>query len=325
MRKGQIFALICSFVLLYFSGVCQAQEKYPNRPIELVIPFGPGGGSDLSVRIYSEELARTIKVPITVVNRPGGSGIQGTSYVTRAKKDGYTLLATPGNTIVIMPIISNEVTYDPLMDLIPLGYFGSVPPVFSVKSDSPFKSFEELIEYARKNPGKLKNALGGLGTQSYFNQVILCAKNDIKITAVPFKSGAESVVALMGGHTDMSTNNLVTQGAQIKAGKIRGLAITSKTRDPNFPDIPTTAELGYPYVNFSEWFGVFAPAGVPQSVLDVLIPAIEKAFKNPEVVDRATKANLIVEYMGPREFRSFIESEFSILKKIAKDIGLSKK
>ncbi len=169
MKRYRLFGVICGLTYLIFLGGVYAQEKYPNRRIELVVPFAPGGHADILARIYNEDLARALKVPITIVNRGGGAGIEGTSYVIRAKKDGYTLLAAPGTPLVIMPNISNEVTYDPLKDLIPLGYFASVPNVFVVKSDSPFKTLDELIEYARKNPGKLKNGVGGIGTEAYFN------------------------------------------------------------------------------------------------------------------------------------------------------------
>lgn len=324
MKKGRIALLALGFTLLVFSG-SQAQEKYPGHPIELVVPFAPGGNADVIARIYSEELARVLKVPVNVVNRAGGTGIQGTTYVVRAKKDGYTLLGSTGTPLTIMFAISSEVTYNPLKDLIHLGQIASVPSLFVVKIDSPFKTLDELIEYARKNPGKLKNCAAGLGAESQFNLEILCAHNKIKITTVPFKSGGEALPALLGGHVDMASLSLATLGPQINAGKLRGLAISSKARHPDFPNIPTTAELGHPYVNLRIWSGIFAPVGVPQSVLDVLVPAVEKVFKHPDIVDRATKAGFTMEYKAPEELRKFIESEIKILEKVAQDAGLAKK
>lgn len=311
--------------LVAFYGIGQAQGKYPSRPIELVVPMAPGGSADITARLYSEDLGKELKAPVNIVNRAGGAGIQGTTFAARAKKDGYTLLQGSATYLVIMPIISNEVTYDPVKDFIPLGYFVSVPSVFNVRSDSPFKTLNDLIEFARKNPGKLNNGAGGLGTVSNFNLEILCAKNNIKINTIPFKSGGEALPALLGGHVDMVMGTLSTEASQFKAGKLRGLAITSKTRHPDFPDIPTTAELGYPYVNLSVWQGLFAPAGLPQSVVDALIPAIEKVLKSPEVVKRALNAGYIPEYKGPEEFRKFLESEIQTVAKIAKDINMSKK
>jgi len=322
MKKWQILWLVLGLTLLSSPPLGQAQEKYPTRPIELVVPFGAGGVADVLARIYSEDFGRVLKVPTTVINRAGGSGIQGTTYVVNAKKDGYTLLAASGTPLVIMPAISKEVTYDPLKDLIPLGHLGTVPSVFCVRSDSPFQTLKELIEYARKNPGKLKNATGGLGTEGYFNLEILCAKANIKIPTVAFKAGGESTAALLGGHVDMTPDTLTTVGAQVKAGKMRGLAITSKARHPDFPNIPTTAELGYPDVNFLVFFGLLAPAGVPQPIVNVLIPAVEKVFTNAEVVQKITKAGVTVEYLGPEKFRDVIESKKLVAEKAAKDANI---
>lgn len=325
MKDWRLVCFICVFSVIAFQGVGNAQAKYPNRPIELVIPMAPGGSADITARLYTEELSKELKVPVNVVNRAGGAGIQGSAYVARAKKDGYTLLQGSATYLVIMPIISNEATYDPLKDFTPLGYFISVPSIFDVRSDSPFKTLNDLVDYARKNPGKLKNGAGGLGTVSYFNLEILCAKNNINITTIPFKSGGEALPALLGGHVDMISGTLSSEAPQIKAGKLRGLAITSKTRHPDFPEIPTTAELGYPYVNLSTWQGVFAPAGVPPSVVNTLVPALEKIFKNPEIRQRAVKAGYEPDWKGPEEFRKFVESEIRAVEKIAKDINMSKK
>lgn len=317
--------LLCGFTVLFFSGTTQAQEKYPHRTIELVVPYSPGGSNDVAARIYTAKLSQLLKVPITVVNRGGGGGVQGSIYAAHAKKDGYTLLAGGQGTVVVAPLISTEATYDPLKDLTPLGYFGSVPSVFAVRNDAPFKSFGDLVEYARKNPGKLMNAAGGMATSSQFNLDILCAKNNLNITSVPFKGGGEATVALLGGHVDMTSSGVLTLGPQIRAGQLRALAITSKKRFPAFPDIPTTTELGYPDLNFVLWVGALAPSGLPQSVLNVLLPAVEKAFKDREVIDKASKAYFMADYKGPAAFRSLLESEISRVGKIVKDANLRDK
>lgn len=320
MKECRFLLLICGVTFLVFLSNAQAQEKYPNRPIEMVVAFTPGGATDLATRIYSKKLGEILKVPIVVVNRGAGSGIPGTISVARAKKDGYTLLGGVFSTEVT-PLITKEATYDPLKDFFPLGYFGFSPMICSVRSDSPFKSFGELIEYARKNPGKLKDAHGGgVGAPAYLDLQLLSTKNNIKITIIPFSGGAEATLTLLGGHVDMTLSSALTQGAQIKAGKLRPLAITSKKRFPLFPDIPTMTELGYPHLSIETWLAVFAPTGVPQPVLKILIPAVEKAFKDPEVIARATAAYIVVEYMGPEALRKFMESETDLLRKLIKEI-----
>ena len=290
----------------------------------MVVPFGPGGTADIAARSYSDALSKLLKVPITVVNRAGGTGIQGTAYVIKGKKDGYTLLAATDTPLMVMPVISKEVTYDPLKDVIPLGHLGYAPAVFAVKSDSPFKTLAELVEYARKNPGKLKNASSGIGTESFFNLQLLCHKEKIKIATIPFKSGGETLVSLLGGHTDLSSSSLASLGSQLKAGALRGLAISTSKRHPDFPNIPTTAEAGYPEINLNVWLALYAPTGVPKQVVDVLIPAVEKAFKDPDVVQRAANAGLVVEYQGPGETRKLLESGLAIIKRIAPEADLIK-
>ena len=163
-----------------------------------------------------------------------------------------------------MPIISNEVTYDPLKDLTPLAQFAIVPPVITGRSDdSRFQTLKDVIEYARKNPGKLKNAVGGHGTESHFVMEILCAKNNVKITTIPYKSDGEAMPQILGGHVDLATNSLPTQSAHIKAGKLPALAIAARNRVPEFPNIPTVTELGYPDANLVMCVGIFGPAGLP--------------------------------------------------------------
>jgi len=323
--KGMRSLILISALFLVFAATAPAQEKYPARAIELVVPFAPGGTADVGVRSYSDNLSKLLGVPVNVVNRAGGTGIQGTTYVAKGKKDGYTILATTDTPLLVMPVISSkEVTYDPLKDFIPIGYFGYAPSIFAVRSDSPFKTLADLVDYARKNPGKLKNASTGLGAEARFNLDLLCHKENIKIPSIPFESGGQAVTALLGGHTDMSSNSLASLSPHLKAGKIRGLAISMKTRHPEFPNIPTTGELKYPDVNFVVWLAVFAPTGVPKQVVDTLIPAVEKAFKAPEVIQRGSNAGLIIDYMGPDETKKLMETGIQLVKQVAAEAGLIK-
>jgi tripartite-type tricarboxylate transporter receptor subunit TctC len=324
MKRFGSIGLVLGFVIIGFLAGAQAEDKYPTRAIELVVPFGTGGTADITARTYSDNLSKLLKVPITVVNRAGGTGIQGTTYVIKSKKDGYTLLGSTDTPLMVMPVISKEVTYDPLKDVIPIGHIGYAPSVFAVKSDSPFKTLAELVEHARKNPGKLKNASSGIGTESFFNLQLLCHKESIKITTIPFKSGGETLVSLLGGHTDLSSSSLTSLGSQLKAGTLRGLAVCSKKRHADFPNIPATAELGYPDVNLAVWIALFAPSGVPKQVVDALVPAVGKSFNDPEVVQRAAKVGIVVEYLGPEETRKLLESGIQIVKKLAPEAELTK-
>jgi|OpeIllAssembly_1097287.scaffolds.fasta_scaffold192832_1 tripartite-type tricarboxylate transporter receptor subunit TctC len=322
MKKRWLCWVVWGVVLLTIHGAGHAAEKYPTRAIELVAPTRPGGSSDVVARLYNDVLSKNLKVPIIMVNRAGGAGSSGTIYVINAKKDGYTLLAEPGTPLVIVPAVNKEVTYDPVKDLTPLGYLGSIASAFAVKGDSPFKTLGEMMDYARQNPGKIRNGVGGMGTESQFNMEVVSLKAKVNLTTVPFQGGAEAMTALLGGHVDISCNTLAVLGPQIAAGKLRALAVTAKTRVPELPNIPTTAELGFPDASFEVWFGAFAPAGVPQSAVQVLVPAVEKTFKSPEVAERAKKIGLTMRYMGPAELSKFLEEAIRTAKKVAQDANI---
>lgn len=324
MKAGRILGLVLGLCLMLFWGGDRAEGKYPDRPIELVLPVTPGGFVDNTCRMYSEELSRLLKVPVIVNNRAGGGGIEAVSYVMRAKKDGYTLLAGPLN-LLLLPIIRKEANYDILKDITPLGHFVNAPSALVVKSDSPFQTLEDLIAYARKNPGKIKYGASSLGAVDYFNVNILCAKTNTKMVAIPFKGGGEAMMALLGGHVELIFFAVAQLSEQIKAGKLRALAIASKTRHPEFPDVPTFTELGHPYPFLLPWTGLFVAAGTPQPVINALVPVVEKVFKNPVVVERARKANYNVDYMGPAQFRKFMEAQIPVVEKIALDVNLIKK
>ncbi len=293
----------------------------PSNLLFLLVPGGPRTWVRGRTAIFLRSTSRSL---FQRSNRPGGTGIQGTTYVIKSKKDGYTLLGSTDTPLMIMPVISKEVTYDPIKDVVPIGYFGYAPAIFAVRADSPFKTLAELIEFVRKNPGRIKNASAGVGAESQFNLQLLCHKENLKIGSVPFKSGGEAVVALLGGHTDMSSNTVASLGPHLKAGTLRGLAISSKKRHPDFPGVPTTAELGHPDVNFEVWLALFAPRGVPQEVIDVLVPATEKAFKDPEARQRAMNAGLVVDYMGPDETAKLLESGLATIRKVAAAAELTK-
>ena len=325
MKALRVFWLICGLVLFTFYGVCLSQEKYPTRPIELVIPFSAGGSADLAARTYADDLSKALKVTLYAVNRAGGSGIQGVTFVVKGKKDGYTLLGVTDTPLIIMPAISKEVTYDPVKDLIPIGHLGYANTMFAVRTDAPYKTLKELVDYARQNPGKLKCGVGGIGNEGNFNLVLLGSKEKINITSVPFLSGGEALPALLGGHVDLSSNTVATLGSQIKAGKLRGLAIASKKRHPDFPDVPTTVELGYPDVSFAVWFGLFAPAGVPRHVVDVLAPVVAKVFQSPAVIQRCDTLGIVHEYLGPGDLGKLLETQLVTIEKVAREVGIQKK
>jgi len=305
-------------------GVVHAQT-FPDRPIELVIPGDPGSFLDVAGRALAEELGRILKIPVIPLNKPGASGTVGADFVVKGKKSNYTILYTNSGPIVYAKASNPEaVPYDPLKDLEPLGVHLFHTAAIVVQESSPWKSFGELVDYSKKNPGKLSVGVHGVGSYSHFVLEIIKSPTGMEFTTVPFKGAAAVVTALLGGHLHVGgflSTNLV--GPHVKAGKLRLLLVTRKT--PEFPDAPTIGELGYRQVNIpSPWFAFFAPAEISEEAKKVLVSAIEKAIKNSELKAKMENLGATVEYASPIEVKKFLENEYSTARSIATRLGMSK-
>ena len=318
-------SLIMGF-FLGFPPLPSAQEKYPSKNIELIIPWGPGGLSDVAGRIFANELSKVLSTTMTPINKPGASGILGSTYVAfHAKKDGYTLMSSTQGGVVLVPLQLPEIPFDIIKDFVPISIITISPSVIMVRKDSPLKSLEDLVSESKKSPGKLKYATSGIGITEHLNVIQLESAAKIKVINVPFSSGGENLTATLGGHVDFGCIGLVAIANQLKAGAVRGLAIGTNKRLDLFPDIPTFAEKGYSEYFFTNWSGVFAAAGVPRPVVDTLIAASEKVIKSKEYVSKIEATGAIVQYMGAAETRNLIEKEKKIAEVIIKERGLVEK
>jgi tripartite-type tricarboxylate transporter receptor subunit TctC len=320
--KKVVFVLSLN-IFLFGVGIASSQEKFPVRAIEMVIPFAPGGATDVGSRIVADELSKVLKVPVTPVNKPGASGTTGAAYILKLKRDGYAVFAATGGPVINAPIILPDVAYNVFKDFTPVAYFASVPNVFVTKSDSPWKSLTDVIEYAKKNPGKVTCGSAGTGTESHFNFEILKSLTKLDMIHVPFKSGGDVVPQVLGGHVSMGVNVIAAAGPQIKAGTLKGLGVTSPKRLKDYPNLPTTAELGFPQVNVSTWLGYLVASGTPESAVKILASAFEKAIQEPGLVERAEKAGYIVEHKNPQEFRKYLEELHATVSKVAKEAGIA--
>jgi len=302
------------------------QDKYPTKGVELVIPWGPGGLSDVSGRIFAHELSKLLNVTFTPVNKPGGSGFVGANYVAHhAKIDGYSLLANTQGSMIMAALTLPDPPFDVLRDFVPICIFTFSPSILFVRKDSPLKTLEDLVAEAKKNPGKLKYATAGVGITEHLNVIQLENGAKIRVTNIPYKSGGEVVTSTMGGHSDFGSIGLVAVGNQVAAGEVRGLAFSNKKRVPVLPDVPTLLEKFPSEFFFINWAGLFAPKGVAPSVVDVLVRASEKVMKSQEFITRIEKTGASVEYLSPEDTRKLIENEKKVAEKIIKDKGLSQK
>ena len=317
-----LFSLLPIVSLMTIAFQVRAQS-YPNQAINLVIPLAPGDAADVAGRTMGEELSKLLKVPVVAVNRPGGGMTIGTDSVVKAKKDGYTILLTTNAALVANRILNPETaSYDPLKDLTPLGLSTRTPIVIVVRQDAPYKSFGELVEFAKKNPGKIRVGTVGPGSAGHLNVELTNSLTGAGLTVVPFKGGAPGITAILGGHVEGVAFSLGALSSHLKSGALRGVVIS--TQFPDHPEIPTLPQLGYRQNLLGVWFGFFAPAGVPAEVTKVLVAAIEKAVKEPSVATKLAGLGIVQEYQPPEKLVNEIREEHRIVEELARKAGLIK-
>jgi len=259
-----------------------AAADFPARPITLVVPFPAGGTPDILARILSENLARRLGQPLIVENRAGAGGNIGAQAVARAAPDGYTLLMCAFGCTVA-PSLYQPAPYDIVKDFAPVAMIGTVPSVLVVNPQVPAKTLPELLAYARANPGKLNSASSGVGGSAHLATELLKQRAGIDLAHIPYKGAGQVAADLLGGQVDMYFDNLPASLANIRAGKLRALAVASRQRAPAIPDVPTFAESGVPDFLITPWFGVMAPARTPDATLAALHDAFTDALAAPEV------------------------------------------
>ncbi len=298
-------------------------QSYPNQPINVVIPLAPGDAADIACRAMAEELSKLLKVPVIVVNKPGAGGTLGTDSAVKAKKDGYTILLTNNAALIYNRILTPEsVAYDPFKDLTPLGLSTRFPLLLLVRPDAPYRSFNEMVEFAKKNPGKVHVGTVGAGSVGHFTLEIINTLTGAGLIMVPFKGASPGVTALLGGHVEGGVLALGTLLSHLKSGAMKGILASNKI--PEFPEIPTLSQLGYRQNLFGVWLAFFAPTGVPAEVTKALVPAVEKAVKDPAVAAKLGGLGMVQDYMPPEKLFAEIREEHRTVEEIAKKTGLVK-
>ena len=324
MQKYLVMVMALAFSASMLAGPVMkeaaAQEKYPSRQIELAIPFPAGGSTDISGRIFANELSKILKVAVVPVNKVGSSGTIAGTYVHKAKKDGYTLLTSSQGWFFGSIIHEKAIVYDPLKDFVPIANFHIVPHALCVRKDSPFKTLEDFIERARKEPGAVSVGTPGLGGDSYFNLQVLLKAAGVQIKHVPYKGIGEVPPALLGGHVEVGIGPASAWVPFSRSGDIRTLGITSRMKD--FPGVPSFLERGFKGRYFDNWAGVSSPAGVPKNVIDVLADACDKMLKSKEFVESTEKTGCVIQYMTRVEFQKHLEEDRKVVDAMAKELGI---
>lgn len=265
-----------------------AAQGYPGKPVKLLVGFPAGGGLDVLARIVGQRVSEQWGQPIIVENKPGaGSNIAGDA-AAKSAPDGYTLLHTNIALMSINPALYSKMSFAPMKDLVPVIQLVNLPLAVMVRADSPFNSMKDLVDYARANPGKLNFGSGGNGGVPHLALELLNSSYSLKIVHVPYKGSADAVKDLLGGPIDLMCDAISVGLSQIKAGKLKALAVTTDTRHPALPDTPTTSEAGYPKFQVTGWQGWVAPTGTPRAVLERVNAEANKAMQEP-----ATRAKLL--------------------------------
>ncbi len=306
-------------------GICEtahAQEKYPTRPIEFIIAFVAGGPTDLWGRFLAEDMRKLLKVPMPPINKGGATGTLGAIAVLNAPKDGYTLLANTSAGRVLAPVVLKDVAYDAARDFVPIALIASMPDVIIVRADSPYKTIKDLIEGARRNPGKLSYGTVGTGSVGHFNGEILSRGNNVKMKHVPFKGTGESAPAILGGHVDIAFGAATTFMPLIQAGRLKTLMLTGRSRLKVLPDVATYTELGVKGSYIENWVGCFVAAGTPKPAVELLVSTAEKVIKSKGFGERIEKGGGVVHPVSAQEFKSQIETDKKVATEVAKEIGI---
>jgi tripartite-type tricarboxylate transporter receptor subunit TctC len=298
-------------------------QAYPARPIEFVIPFAPGGPTDTAIRLIQPALAGNLGVPVVLVNKAGGGGAIGMDFVAKARPDGYTLAATVRSTLTILPATQPDVPYK-ISDFAAIGTYAVDSQVVIVKSGAPWKTLEELVEHARRNPGKLTYGSAGQGTNSFFTMELFKLAYGLDVGHVPFAGSGPVKNALLGGHVHVGAAALSPILSVIRSGDVTALVTSASRRHPAVPGVPTLTEKGQPDISLSTWAELWAPGKTPKPVVDRLAQALEKTMKDPAVVAAIDKAGLQVEHNDPAATLRLVEKENEVVRAAARKLGLAK-
>ena len=320
VRHAALFLLgVSAFALAAIAGA-QA-PAYPTKPIRLVVPFPAGGATDILAREVAKHLTDAWGQSVVVDNRPGAGGNIGSELVAKAAPDGYTLEMGTVGTHAINASLYSKMPYDHVRDFVPVILVAGVPNVLEVNPALPVNSVQELIAYAKANPGKLNFASSGSGTSIHLSGELFKVMAGVQMTHVPYKGSAPALQDLIGGQVQLMFDNLPPSLPQIKAGKLRALAVTSAGRAPALPDTPTVAEAGLPGFEASSWFGVLAPAGTPPEIVNKLNAEIAKWLASPGAKEKLANVGANIAGGTPEDFARHIQAETAKWAKVVKESG----
>ena len=286
-----------------------AQDRYPGKAISFICPYSAGGNADQRSRQFGRFMSTALGQPVLVDNKAGAGGNIGTEAIARAKPDGYVIGMGNFAPLAVNPTMFKKMNFDPAKDLIPIALIEKGPLILMVPEDSPFKSVKDIIAAAKAKPGTLSFASGGLGGSHHLSAEMFKSIAGLNMTHIPYKGGAPATTDLMGHNVDMMFEQMYAAAPSVKAGKLRGLAITSKTRSPLFPDMPTMAEAGVPGFEVQNWQGLIGPAGLPAAIVKQLNEVVNKGLADPSIREQMLGQGNELGGGTPEQFAAFIKTE----------------
>ena len=296
-------------------------QPFPSKPIRIVVAFPPGGATDLMARTVAAKLQDRTGQPGVVENKPGASGMIGTEFVAKSPPDGYTLVMATQTTHAVNPSLHAKVSYDPVRDFAPVTMAGYTPLALVVPAGAPYGTVAEFVAWLKANPGKATFGSGGNGTSQHLSAELFKTVAGVDAVHVPYKGSAPAMADLLGGQVAFMFDNLPTAMPHVKAGKLKALAVTSAARSSLAPDVPTMAEAGFPGVETTTWFGLFAPAGTPSDVIAKLNAEVAAGLRDPEVRTRLAGQGIEVVADSPDAFAATLKREIAKWAKVIRDSG----
>ena len=313
---GLVAVMLCAQA----TSVAQTASAFPNQPIRMVVPYPPGGPTDITARVVAAEMSKTIGQNIVIDNRPGASGMIGSEMVTKSTPDGYTLLAN-ASIHVINPSVYPDMRFDAIKDFVPITQLAQVPLVLVVPANSPIKSVKDLVEYAKANPGKVNFGSAGSASAQHLAGESFKIAAGIQMQHIPYKGSAPALTDLAGGQLQLMFDSMPSATPMINSGKLRAIAVTTMTRAKARPDLPTIAESGFPGFDISTWYAYWAPKGTPADVVEKLAASAAQALKNPEVIAKYEAMGAEPVGSTPAQFAAYVESEAKKWNDIVKKSG----
>lgn len=319
-RRTGLKALAAAALTLASMGSALA-DAYPSKAITMIVPFSAGGTTDILARIVGQALGQEMGETIIIENKPGAGGNIGAQQAARSKADGYTLFMGTVGTHAINQSLYKKLPYDPVKDFAPLSRVANVPNLLVAHPSRPYKTVQEMIAFAKANPGDVTYGSPGSGASPHVSGALFQSMTGAEITHIPYKGSAPAISDLLGNQIAVMFDNMPSAIQHVRSGKLRPIAVTSAQRSPELPDVPTIAEAGVPGYEAMSWFGLWAVAGTPKPVLDKLHASLAKVLKDPAVVKKIADQGGSITIDTPAQFEAFIQNEAAKWGKVVKESG----